>query len=195
MEIKDVKFIKSFVEYEKEMSPLFDENAKWKILFLGRSNVWKSSIINSLMWKKDLAYSWAKAGKTRTINIFEVNKKYECLDFPGYWFSVGNKKAKINLRDMVLAYLEQNYKKNIKAVLIVDGSIWPTNLDEEIYSYLHEKWVDIQVILNKVDKVNQKELEQIKIKTISALMNAHIILYSCKNDSKYRDNALNKIFN
>lgn len=194
MEIREVKFIKSFVEYEKEMSPLFDENAKQKILFLGRSNVGKSSMINSLMGKKELAFSGAKAGKTRTINIFEVNKKYECLDFPGYWYSIGNKKDKVNLRDMVLAYLEQNYKKNIKAVLIVDGSIWPTVLDEEIYGYLHEKWVDVQVVLNKVDKVNQKELEQIKIKTMSTLMNAHIILYSCKN-TKFRVNALKEIFN
>lgn len=193
MEIKDVKFIKSIVEYEKEYSPLTKE--KKKIYFLGRSNVGKSSMINSALWWKEFAYSGARAGKTRTINIFEVNKKYECLDFPGYWFAVWSKWNKVNLRDMILDYLEKTEDKNAKAVLIIDAFVGPTDLDREIYDYLYEKWADILVIMNKVDKTNQKELEANKVKAISSFMNAHIILYSCRNDKKYRDNALKEIFN
>lgn len=194
MEIKEIKFIKSIIEYEKEYSPLAKE--KKKIYFLGRSNVGKSSMINSVLWWKEFAYSGAKAGKTRTINIFEVNKKYECLDFPGYWFATWSKWNKINLRDMILDYLEKAEYKQAKAVLIIDAFVWPTELDEEIYNYLYRRWLDILVVMNKVDKTTQKELEQNKIKAISSFINAKFILYSCKDkNKKYRDAALSEIFN
>lgn len=194
MEIKEVRFVKTVVKFESKISPLDNEKEKAKIFFLGRSNVGKSSIINSLLWEKELAYSGAKAWKTRTINIFRVNKTHECVDFPGYWFAVGGKENQIKLRDMILDYLEHNIYSNLKVVIIMDAFVGPTALDEEVYDYINERWVNILIVLNKVDKTNQKELEATKTKIKINFPAAKFILYSCKTD-KYRKDALNEIFN
>lgn len=222
MEIKEVKFIKSIIEFEKELNPMGNKKDKPKIFFLWRSNVGKSSLINSLLGKKELAYSWAKAWKTRTINIFEVyiskidwwanlkenwfnskksdtktysnaSKKYECMDFPGYWYAVWDKENKLKLRDMILDYLEQNLHTNLKAVLIIDAFVGPTPLDDEIYWYLSEKWVNILLILNKADKTNQKELQETIKKVEFLFPETKYILYSCKT-GKYRNDALIELF-
>ena len=194
MEIKEVKFIKTVVKFESEISPLKDIKAKAKIFFLGRSNVGKSSMINSLLSKKELAYSGAKAWKTRTINIFWVNKTHECVDFPGYWFAVGGKENQIKLRDMILDYLEHNLYSNLKVVIIMDAFVGPTSQDIEVYDYINEKWVKILIVLNKVDKTNQKELEATKTKIKTNFPEAKFILYSSKTD-KYRKDAIEEIFN
>jgi len=84
MKITSVEFKKSLVELTQEFHPTKDLIGKPQVFFLGRSNVGKSSMINALFNKKELARTSAQAGKTRTINVFEVNGKFECLDFPGY---------------------------------------------------------------------------------------------------------------
>lgn len=193
MEIKEVKFIKSVVEFEKDYSPLSAEHDKKMIFFLWRSNVGKSSMINSILGEKNLAFSWDKPGKTRLINIFEVNKKYRCLDFPGYWFAVGSKWNKVNLRDMILDYLENNTHKFSKAVMVVDAYVWPTSLDEEIYDYLSEKWQEILIILNKIDKTNQKELSESKSKLETLFPDAKYFPYSCKTKIN-REKLIEEIF-
>lgn len=192
MKIDEVKFIKSVINFQKDYNPLKEEK-RTKIFFLWRSNVGKSSLINSLLWVKELAFSWAKAWKTKTINIFEVNKNFECLDFPGYWFAVWGKENKVILRDMILDYLENNLDRNIKAILIIDAFVWPTKEDIEIFEYLQEKWINTIVIANKIDKANQKDLNK-TIKKIEEEFNiGEFLLYSCKT-WKYRDSTLNYIF-
>jgi len=150
-------------------------------------------MINSVLWEKNLAFSWDKPGKTRLINIFEVNKKFKCLDFPGYWFAVGSKWNKINLRDMILDYLESNKHKFSKAVMVVDAFVWPTALDVEIYDYLSEKWEDILIILNKIDKANQKELSETRKKVEELFPDARYFLYSCKTRIN-REKLVDEIF-
>lgn len=192
MKISEIKFIKSVINFQKDYNPLKEEK-RTKIFFLWRSNVGKSSLINSLLWVKELAFSWAKAWKTKTINIFEVNKNFECLDFPGYGFAVWGKENKVILRDMILDYLENNLDRNIKAILIIDAFVWPTKEDIEIFEYLQEKWINTIVIANKIDKANQKDLNK-TIKKIEEEFNiGEFLLYSCKT-WKYRDSTLNYIF-
>ncbi|MDD2566062.1 MAG: ribosome biogenesis GTP-binding protein YihA/YsxC [Candidatus Gracilibacteria bacterium] len=193
MEIKEVKFIKSVLEFEKEYSPLKFDIDKKTIFFLGRSNVGKSSMINSILGSKNLAFAGDKPGKTRLINIFEVNKKFECLDFPGYGFAVGSKGNKTALRDMILGYLENNAHRNSKAVMILDAFVGPTSLDEEIYDYLTEKGKKILIILNKTDKTNQKQLSEAKKKVEEAFPEAKYILYSCKTGAN-KQKAIEEIF-
>ncbi|MCK9272744.1 ribosome biogenesis GTP-binding protein YihA/YsxC [Candidatus Gracilibacteria bacterium] len=194
MEIKDVKFIKTVTKFESKISPLENDDKKAKIFFLGRSNVGKSSMINSLLGKKELAYSGAKAGKTRTINIFGVNKTHECVDFPGYGFAVGGKENQIKLRDMILDYLEGNIYSNLKVVIIIDAFVGPTSQDIEVFDYINEKGVKILIVLNKVDKTSQKELENTKSKIKVNFPQSKYILYSSKND-KYKKSAIEEIFN
>lgn len=192
MEIKEVAFLKSIVETEKEIFPLNEINLKKQILFLGRSNVWKSSMINSLLWKK-LAHSSSTAWKTRSINIYKVNKDFQCLDFPGYWYAKVSKEDKKKLRDMILDYVEKNIAWNIKIVIILDSFVWPTDDDIEVFEYLKEKWANILIVLNKVDKPNQKELEKTKKMLAEKIWDIQYILYSSKKDI-YRKNALTEIF-
>ncbi|EKE29245.1 MAG: Ribosome biogenesis GTP-binding protein YsxC [uncultured bacterium (gcode 4)] len=193
MKIDEVKFLKSIVEFEEELSPMKREIKSSQVFFLGRSNVGKSSIINSLLGNKNLAHSSAKAGKTRTINFFKVNKNFMCLDFPGYWYARWWKENQERLRDMILEFLEKSLNEKTKIIVIMDSFVWPTEQDIEVFSYLTDKDLDILVVLNKVDKINQKELEATKKKLTETFGNIPYILYSCKNN-KYRDEALKAIF-
>ncbi|MDD3120422.1 MAG: ribosome biogenesis GTP-binding protein YihA/YsxC [Candidatus Gracilibacteria bacterium] len=193
MKIQEVKFLKSITENEEDIFPLIDKNKKYQILFLGRSNVGKSSVISSLLGKKDLAHSSAKAGKTKTINIFEVNKDFQCLDFPGYGFARGNKENKDKLRDIILNYLQSNVSKNLKAVIILDAFVGPTVLDKEVFDYIDEKGTQILLILNKVDKVKRQELEKTILKVKEYFGNTKYIFYSCKTNN-YREDSLKLVF-
>jgi GTP-binding protein len=195
MRIEEVKFIKSVVELEKDFSPLkAAENNKKQVLLLWRSNVGKSSMINSLFANNHLAHASSKAWKTRTINIFEVNRHFECLDFPGYWYARWWKEDRETLRDMILDYLGKSVKTDIKVVMILDSQVGPTPQDMEVYDYIKEHWVNTLIILNKVDKVSQKELDDVKSKVKAMLFKSPFIVYSCKTN-RYRDEALKEIFN
>jgi GTP-binding protein len=96
-------------------------------------------MINSLFGKKDIARTSAQAGKTRTINFFEVNEKYECLDFPGYGYARGGRESMERLRDVIINYLEKNISKRVRVIQVIDAYVGPTDLDREIYGYLWEK--------------------------------------------------------
>ncbi len=193
MKISEVKFLKSMTSYEKEANPLHRDRSKEKILFLWRSNVWKSSTINSLLWVKELAYSWAKAWKTRTINVFEVNKKFECMDFPGYWFAVWWLENKLKLRDMVLDYLQSCEGDLLKIVLIMDADVWPTKLDDEIFRYVYDRGFPIYILLNKADKPKKMQLESNINKVEIMFPEIPYMLYSCKTH-EYRPQALELLF-
>ncbi|MDD2487096.1 MAG: ribosome biogenesis GTP-binding protein YihA/YsxC [Candidatus Gracilibacteria bacterium] len=193
MEIKEIKFLQSVSDIQTEYSPLKNINNKFKMLFVGRSNVGKSSLINSLLGKKDLAFSSSKAGKTKKINIFSVNSTFECLDFPGYGYARGSKEDRLILRDMILDYLAKNINEKIKIVMVVDALVGPTPLDQEIFDYLNGKGANILIILNKVDKTTQKILEITKNKIEIGFPQTSYIYYSCKTN-KYKDFALNEIF-
>jgi GTP-binding protein len=132
MKITSVVFKKSVVELVTEFSPIRDLTPKPQVFFLGRSNVGKSSMINSLFGKSELARVSAQAGKTRTINFFEVNERYECLDFPGYGYARGGKQNTERLRNMIVDYLEKNLAHHVRTVVIVDAYVGPTAIDEEI---------------------------------------------------------------
>jgi GTP-binding protein len=181
------------VEFEEEMSPMKREIKTTQIFFLWRSNVGKSSMINSLLGNKNLAFSSAKAGKTRTINFFKVNKQFVCLDFPGYGYARGWKENREALRDMILEYIEKTMNDKTKIVMILDSFVWPTDQDLEVFSWLRDKIKDITVVLNKVDKITQKELEASKKKLSEILGDVPFVIYSCKTN-KYRDEALKSIF-
>ena len=83
MNLSDVKFYKSVWLRNEEV--YFDD--KKEIVFVWRSNMWKSSLMNALFQKKDLVKTSSKPGKTRLANIFLVENKYIFTDLPGYWFA------------------------------------------------------------------------------------------------------------
>ena len=109
--LREVKFYKSVWFWNNEL--FFDE--KKEIIFVGRSNVGKSSLMNNLFQKKDLVKTSARPWKTKLVNIFEVENKYYLTDLPGYWFAKLWKELKKKLDWLIIWYIEER-KENIKKV-------------------------------------------------------------------------------
>lgn len=161
MNISSAEFIKSVSINEEEV---FFDNKK-EIVFIGRSNVWKSSIMNSLMWKKDLVKTSARAWKTKNANLFLVNGKYYFTDLPWYWFAKLGKGIMKHLDSLISWYLEERKPFIRQVVLLVDSKIWPQNSDTEMYKFLLELGLPVIVVLSKIDRLGNSEVAKSKMFT------------------------------
>ncbi len=176
MEIKSAEFIKGIKgtdEILKEKRP--------HIAFVGRSNVGKSSVINSLVGKKELVKSSSVPGKTREINFFLINDEFYFVDLPGYGFAKIKQKQREKLRKLILWYLldEELLQIKRKIVLIVDFKVGPSNFDLEMLQLLQENNLNFVILANKADKVNKgKRLNQQK--KIEEKIGKNILIYSAK---------------
>ncbi len=147
MKIKDVVFEISATKPEH-----YPETNKEEIVFLGRSNVGKSTFINSFTNKKKLAYTSSTPGKTQVINFFLINDLFYLVDVPGYGYARVSKKQREAFGKMIERYL--TVRETLKmAVLLVDFKVGPTEDDILMYNYL--KYYDIQtlIVATKKDKV------------------------------------------
>lgn len=161
MKIQEAIFYKSvFIDD----NTIFLDNKK-EIVFVGRSNVWKSSIMNALMWKKDLVKTSSVAWKTKTANLFIVNNKYYYTDLPWYWFAKLWKELKDKLDGLISWYIEERANNIKKIVMLIDSKIWPQQTDIDMYKYLLELWVSVVVVLAKVDKLSKNEILKSKLYT------------------------------
>lgn len=140
-----------------------------EIAFAGRSNVGKSSFINSMINRKNLARTSGKPGKTRTINFYNINNKFRFVDLPGYGYAKVSKVEKEKWGYIIEEYL--NTRENLlEVVLIVDIRHEPTDQDLLMYEWI--KAFDFKgiVIATKADKV-PKGKYQSKIKDIKNKLN------------------------
>lgn len=130
-----------------------------EIAFIGRSNVGKSSLINSLVNRKDLVRVGKKPGRTTEINFFSINnKKLYFVDLPGYGYAKTDPKQKDKIRKLILWYLMYGDAPLQKVVLILDVKAGLTDFDKEMLRVLREQEHPYLLVANKVDKINQKEL-------------------------------------
>lgn len=162
MKIKSVEFFGSAVT-----SSQYPIDNKPEIVLSGRSNVGKSSLINSLLNRKNEARVSGNPGKTQTLNFFNINDDFYFVDVPGYGYAKVSKKIREEFGNMIEEYLV--YRDNLKlVVLLVDMRHDPSEDDCLMYDYL--KVYDIPVLLcaTKMDKVNktqrQKHINNIKEK-------------------------------
>lgn len=153
--LKNVNFIKSAFSVRD-----LPQDKKPQFCFVGRSNVGKSSLINALTNNKNMAKTSKTAGCTRSINIFEVDKKGYMVDLPGYGYAKVNKTEKHTWDEMIVSYLKCNYLKRV--FLLIDARHWLKPIDEEAMELMNELGVSYQIILTKVDKINHTRLEAIK---------------------------------
>ena len=153
-----------------------------QVAFIGRSNVGKSSVINSLVERRGLVKSSSTPGKTQQINFFLINKNIYFVDLPGYGFMKISLKQKEKIRKMLIWYLFNSAVKFKKVVLIIDAKIGPSEFDIEMLDLLRKKGDSIVIVANKADKLKQgeikKQLALIKEKTGEE----NIILYSAKTN-------------
>ncbi|MBU0474865.1 MAG: ribosome biogenesis GTP-binding protein YihA/YsxC [Bacteroidetes bacterium] len=132
-----------------------------EIVLAGRSNVGKSTFINSLFKKKGLAKTSSTPGKTRTINYYLVDSKYYIVDLPGFGYAKVAKKERDYWERLLITYFSEN--KNISRVIhFIDSRHKPTQLDVLLNDYLKELNLPYIVILNKIDKLKQSEVVQCK---------------------------------
>ena len=130
-----------------------------QIAFSGRSNVGKSSLINSLLGRKSLARVSSAPGKTITVNFYDVDKKLFLVDLPGYGFAKRNPADKEKWSALTDGYFTANPNFDlVKLVLqLVDSRIGPTADDEMMLQYLNQCGIPFVVIATKCDKLNATE--------------------------------------
>ena len=125
-----------------------------EIAFAGRSNVGKSSFINSMINRKNLARTSGKPGKTRTINFYIINDSFRFVDLPGYGYAVASIKEKEKWAKIIDTYLET--RKNLsEIVLIVDIRHEPTSQDKMMYDWIIAMGYKGIVIATKTDKISK----------------------------------------
>lgn len=131
---------------------------KKQIVFVGRSNVGKSSLMNALFQKKDLVKTSSLPGKTKLANIFKVNNKYDFVDLPGYGFAKLWQEQKAKLDALISWYLEE-FRFDIKKIVVVlDSKLGPTDTDIDMYKFLQEFQVPLIFVLNKIDKLSNNDI-------------------------------------
>lgn len=156
-----------------------------EICMAGRSNVGKSSLINTITGYSKLAKVSGTPGKTRTLNFFNINNELRLVDVPGYGYAKVNDKIKESFGDMIDTYLrERDTLKGL--VLIVDYRHKPTHDDKEMYQYAKYYDIPVIVVATKEDKLKRNDLKK----------NEKIIkdtLGFDKNDIFLRFSSLNKV--
>ena len=121
-------------------------------LLVGKSNVGKSSFINTLINRKNYARTSATPGKTQTINFYHVNDKFYLVDTPGYGFAMLSKKKQKKFGLMMEDYLKN--RPNLKQVfMLIDFRHKPTNDDIMMYNYLKYYKIPVTIVATKTDKV------------------------------------------
>lgn len=147
MIIRNVEYISSAVT--KEQYP--KDNLK-EIVLSGRSNVGKSSFINSILNRKNVAYTSSKPGKTQTLNFFKINDEFYFVDVPGYGYAKVSKKDRENFGRMIEEYLVYRDQLSL-VVLLVDYRHKPSEDDILMYEYLKTYQIPCLVVGTKLDKV------------------------------------------
>ena len=193
MKIISADFIASCLELEECPASNLSEFA-----FVGRSNVGKSSLINMLTGRKELAHTSRKPGKTQCINYFSINKKWHLVDLPGYGYAKLSKSKQIDFNRYVSAYLTE--RSQLKQVfLLVDSQLEPQEGDLEFAAWLQNCSVPYSIILTKTDRSSVNLVKnhagkfESKIKEWELIPNA---LLKCSSKSgKGRTEILNWIEN
>lgn len=152
MDIKAAEFIISNTELSKCPKP-----DKPEFAFIGRSNVGKSSLINLLTKRKDLAKTSGKPGKTQTINHFLVDKEWYLVDLPGYGYAGVSRTERKGWGKMIETYLLN--RENLYCVFVlVDARHEPQKKDIEFITWLGEKQLPLCIIMTKADKLSRAPL-------------------------------------
>jgi GTP-binding protein len=129
-----------------------------EVCFVGRSNAGKSTLINALCEKPNLAWVSQVPGKTRTINIYEVKPYRWIVDLPGYGYATGSKADTSRLGPMIEGYL--NSRENLRMVYVIcDAVAGPTKLDILMINWLIHHEYPFSIIINKLDKIGSSKLE------------------------------------
>ena len=158
MKIKKIELYKTvYVPEDLPQTPYRE------VAFVGRSNVGKSSLLNTLANNFKLAKVSSEPGKTRSINFYLVNNKFFMVDLPGYGFAKVSFKEQKRWRELIENYLKE--RDTLKGVfLLVDSRVGPTEKDRQMKDWLDFFGIPYVVVATKVDKLKSSERQKLKKK-------------------------------
>ena len=158
MLIKNPKFqisAVSLAQYPKDGLP--------QIVLVGKSNVGKSSFINTLVNRKNLARTSSEPGKTRQINFYNMDNSFYFVDLPGYGYSKMSKQEQVKVGQFIEQYLSQS-KEIALIIFLIDIRHSPTENDRLMYRYIVDQQKPCMIIANKADKIAVTKVEsQVKV--------------------------------
>jgi len=154
MKITSAEFLKSsFQEADWPVEQLPE------IAFMGRSNVGKSSLINSLLSVRGLARTSSTPGRTQSLNFFLINRRFRFVDLPGFGYARVPKAIKASWGEMVSSYLAKR-EQLVLSIHIVDSRHEPTTLDLQLHEWLEHSAAPRLIVATKSDKLSNNELKQ-----------------------------------
>ena len=193
MQIKSAKFIISCAsvgQYKKTA----ESQVLPEICVVGRSNVGKSSFINAITGVGSLARTSSTPGRTRLINMFDINNgQFTLVDLPGYGYAKASKSEKNTWDSLIGGYFE-NSEKLAHVFVLVDLRIPPTTLDKQMLGYLYHFGLPFSVVATKSDKLSRAQIARARQVVATELMigKDNIIPFSSLNKSG-KDEVLSRI--
>ena len=173
---KEIQFYKSVFELDS-----LPESNLPQLILCGRSNVGKSSFINSISNRKGIAKTSSTPGKTRSINFYLTDNKFFIVDLPGFGYAQTSQKEREMWGRLVSKYILESAKIH-HAFHIIDARHNPSELDIQLNTWLKSAQLDYSVILNKADKLNQSETHKATVNTNAVfsglLLNKNLFFYS-----------------
>lgn len=149
MKIKNPQYLLTAVRPDQ-----YPERILPAITFLGRSNVGKSSLINTLTGRKRLARTSSQPGKTRTINFYDIDGAWYLVDLPGYGFAKVSRDERNSWKRMIEQYMNK-YEGDVFYLLLVDIRHAPSAKDVEMWNWLVERGEACGVVATKADKISR----------------------------------------
>ena len=182
------KFLGSFNSYQD----IPYSEIKKECCFIGRSNVGKSSLLNAITKTKKLAKTSKTPGRTQSINVFEVNKKINIIDLPGYGFAKVSKIMRENLIVLIENYIE--HRKELDHVfLLIDSKVGIKNSDIDMLDFLNNCSRNFSVILTKIDKISFNQADFQKNSILSLMKNYNKTFKDIYLSETKKNNGINEI--
>lgn len=190
MKIKKSEFVTSAVTKDQ-----YPESELPEIAVVGRSNVGKSSIINMLLNRKNLARTSSTPGKTQLINFFDIDGKFTLVDLPGYGYARVSKEQKKTWGTIIETYLKTR-KNLLEVILLVDLRHKPTAEDVEMYNWIKNYGFNGIVVATKHDKIKKSLLQKhIKVIRETLGMDEHAVLVTTSTMNRKGKYDVWEIFN
>jgi len=153
MNITSAEFVKSSTQLDQLPPPRYPEHA-----FVGRSNVGKSSLINRLLGRKNLAHTSSTPGKTQVINHYLINEGWYLVDLPGYGYAKTSKQQRDKFAIMINDYLRRR-ESLMNTYVLVDSRIPPQAIDLSFMEGMGVNGLPFTIVYTKTDKLNPYQLE------------------------------------
>ncbi len=174
MKITSAEFLKSSFQAADWPSGALPE-----IAFMGRSNVGKSSLINSLLAARGLARTSSTPGRTQSLNFFLINKRFRFVDLPGFGYARVPKAIKSSWGEMVSGYLAKR-EQLVLSIQIVDSRHEPTKLDLQLHDWLEHSAKPRLIVATKSDKLSNNELKESLGRVKRVFSKDSVVSYSAK---------------